>query len=211
MSAQIENIYFVDKNDVPTGELGEKLTSHDSDTKLHAAFSCYVFNKKGEFLVTQRAHVKKVWHGVWTNSCCGHPFPGESREEAMIRRLEYELGLKVKNIKLILPEYIYKTPPYNSIIEHEYCPVYVAIADSDIFKNDLEVEDYKWVDWGWYVDELRNDSKDYSVFARSVPEDSELGKRNVPKWSWWANDQLSYLKINPSFIEFLGGLNVKAK
>jgi isopentenyldiphosphate isomerase len=39
--------------------------------------------------------------------------------------------MTVNNIQLILSKYVYKTPPYNGIIEHEYCPVYVAIAGSD--------------------------------------------------------------------------------
>jgi isopentenyl-diphosphate delta-isomerase len=198
-----EYLYFVDKNDNQTGETAEKYTAHNADTKLHAAFSCYVFNKQGKFLVTQRAHSKKVWHGVWTNTCCGHPFPGETREDAVVRRLEYELGMKVSNIRLVVPKYIYKTPPYNRIIEHEYCPIYVAIAESRTTANPDEVEAYKWVDWDWYVNELDNDSTNYSVFAESVPKDDELGSKNVPKWSWWCKDQLQILKSSKEFLQYI--------
>ncbi len=198
-----ENIYFVDENDKPTGEVSEKLAAHNSDTKLHAAFSCYVFNEDGQFLVTQRAHVKKVWHGVWTNTCCGHPFPDESREDAIARRLQYELGMTIKDMKLVLPKYIYKTPPYNGVVEHEYCPVYIATAASEPKPNPDEVEDYKWVDWGWYTDQLRNDSNDYSMFKDSIPKDVELGKNGIPKWSWWCKDQLQYLENNNIFLDFI--------
>ena len=194
-----EKIYYVDRSDKPTGETEDKLKAHNDNTRLHAAFSCYIFNEKGQFLVTQRAHVKKVWHGVWTNSCCGHPMPEETREDAVVRRLDYELGIKPKSIKLVLPEYVYKTPPYNGIIEHEYCPIYLAVTDSEVSPNPDEVEDYKWVDWSWYVSQLKNDSDDYSMFAESVPEDSELGHHHIPKWSWWCKDQLSYLENNKEF------------
>lgn len=70
-----EQIVFVKEDGTPTGEVGPKLESHHVQTRLHLAFSCYIFNKRGEFLVTQRALGKKVWPGVWTNSVCGHPAP----------------------------------------------------------------------------------------------------------------------------------------
>ena len=82
----MERIYYVDNNDQQTGESDEKLHAHHADTKLHAAFSCYIFNDKGQLLVTKRAETKKVWPDVWTNSCCGHPHPDESREDAVKRR-----------------------------------------------------------------------------------------------------------------------------
>lgn len=203
----IEQVYFVHENGEPTGKTSEKYAAHNADTKLHAAFSCYVFNKNGQFLATQRAHVKKVWHGVWTNTCCGHPFPDESREDAVIRRLEYELGMKVIGLQLIIPTYIYKTPPYNGIIEHECCPIYVAIAESDPAPNPVEVEAYKWVEWDWYVNELESDPTDYSIFANSVPKDEELGHGEVPKWSWWCKDQLKILKKNKKFQKYLKSIS----
>jgi isopentenyl-diphosphate delta-isomerase len=184
--ADTEVIYYVDQNDEPTGETAPKLEAHHAQTRLHAAFSCYIFNDKGQFLVTQRAHSKKVWPDVWTNSVCGHPAPGESREAALVRRTAYELGMKVKEIKVILPKYIYKTPPYNGIIEHEFCPVYVAIADSDVQPNPEEVEAYKWLDWKEYVAKAEADT--------------------VDEWSWWCKDQLKQLKDNQLFRSFLVGL-----
>ena len=204
-----ENIYFVDKNDIPTGEIAEKLSAHNSNTKLHAAFSSYIFDSTGKFLVTQRAHTKKVWHGVWTNSCCGHPKPGESRESAVKRRLQYELGLTISQLQLVVPDYIYKTPPYGGIIEHEFCPIYVGIAESDVVINPNEVEDYKWVGWDWYKNQLEKDSDDYNVFAKNISDYSKLTDELVPKWSWWAKDQLSYLQNSDEFKEFLRRINSK--
>lgn len=182
----MEEIYYVDENDTPTGEVSEKFKAHNSKTRLHAAFSCYVFNEKGEFLVTQRAKIKKVWPGVWTNSFCGHPMPGESRENAIIRRADFELGIKVERVALVVPKYIYKTPPYNGIIEHEYCPIYIAMINSKLAVNSNEVENYKWVDWSWYVNQLESDNNDYS--NPSSP--------NAPIWSWWCKDQLKELSKN---------------
>jgi isopentenyl-diphosphate delta-isomerase len=111
-----EQIVFVTEDGVPTGEVGPKLESHTATTRLHLAFSCYVFNEKGEFLVTQRAHTKKVWPDVWTNSVCGHPAPGEDMIAAIQRRLQYELGMEATDFTVALPTYRYTTPPYNGII-----------------------------------------------------------------------------------------------
>src|SRR5688572_7220641 len=116
-----ELIVFVDENGKPTGETGPKLESHTANTILHLAFSCYVFNDQGQFLITQRAHSKKVWPDVWTNSVCGHPGPGEDMVDAIRRRLLYELGMTVKSFEVVLPNYRYTTPPYNAIIENEFC------------------------------------------------------------------------------------------
>lgn len=183
----VEQIYYVDEHDEPTGEVSEKLAAHTSNTRLHAAFSCYIFNKHGELLVTKRAAAKKVWPSVWTNSCCGHPQPGESREDAIKRRVQYELGMKITSIKLLVPKYVYKTPPYNGIIEHEYCPIYLASAVTEPTPNPSEVEDYKWVSWQWFLEETAVDSNDYS----------DLLSDTAPKWSWWCKDQLKHLPNIP--------------
>lgn len=171
-----ELIVYVDEKGQPTGETAPKLAAHHAETRLHLAFSCYVFNDLGEFLVTQRAHVKKVWPDVWTNSVCGHPMPNESLEHALVRRLDYELGMKAKDIKMILPKYLYKTPPYNGIIEHEFCPIFAARAISEPRPNPHEVDAYRWTSWEEYVNEIEND-----------PDN---------KWSWWCKDQLRFLKNN---------------
>jgi isopentenyl-diphosphate delta-isomerase len=192
----LETIYFVDEYDNPTGEVSEKFAAHTADTQLHAAFSCYVFNQAGQFLVTQRAHLKKVWPSVWTNSCCGHPAPDERRENAIRRRLAYELGMSAEGIDLVLPHYRYTAPPYGGIIENEFCPLYVAMATSEPQPNPAEVADYKWVEWDWFVRQAQNDSNDYS----------KPHAASAPVWSWWCKDQLKQLADNEKFQAILQSL-----
>jgi isopentenyl-diphosphate delta-isomerase len=168
--ANLELIEYVDENGVPTGETAPKLDAHDDHTRMHAAFSCYVFNENGQFLVTQRALSKKVWPSVWTNSVCGHVSPGEAREDAIKRRSQYELGMEVKDIQVILPNYSYKTPPYNGIIENEFCPVFLARIDGKVNPNPDEVEDFKWLEWDEFIDQAKSDTDDI--------------------WSFWCKDQV---------------------
>jgi isopentenyl-diphosphate delta-isomerase len=168
MTMQEERIVFVDEQGKPTGETGPKLASHTADTKLHLAFSCYIFHADTRlFLLTQRAHVKKVWPDVWTNSACGHPMPGETVEAAIHRRSKYELGLDtIQEITLVLPTYRYKTPPYNGIIENEFCPVYVAFVSAEPCPNPDEVEAYRWISWEDYGKLLREEADSMSYWAK---------------------------------------------
>jgi len=163
-----EQIVFVDENGDPTGEVGPKLESHTATTKRHLAFSCYIFRSSdNKFLVTQRALSKKVWPGVWTNSVCGHPAPGELMADAIRRRAKDELGIEVMEDPVcVLPDYFYTTPPYNGIIENEFCPVFVAYVSADIKPNPDEVEAYLWVDWPDYVAMLTDDRTEISYWAR---------------------------------------------
>ena len=87
----IENVVLIDEADAPLGE-AEKLEAHRSGV-LHRAFSVFAFNADGELLLQRRALSKYHSGGLWTNSCCGHPRPGETTAEAARRRLFEELGI----------------------------------------------------------------------------------------------------------------------
>lgn len=181
--ADTDIIVFTTEDGAPTGETGPKLASHHAHTKVHLAFSVFVFNDADQVLITQRAHVKKVWPMVWTGTCCGHPFPGESLEDAIHRRLRFELGMTADRLTCVIPKYRYTTPPYHGVVENEFCPIYTAHATSTPNPNPAEVEAFRWMSWDELRAEATTDGSDYS--RPDAPD--------APRWSYWMKDQLAQL------------------
>jgi isopentenyl-diphosphate delta-isomerase len=70
----------------------DKMAAHRSGT-LHRAFSVFIFNRKGQLLIQQRAYDKYHSGGLWTNTCCSHPRLGEMTLAAARRRLQEEMGM----------------------------------------------------------------------------------------------------------------------
>ncbi|THJ66434.1 isopentenyl-diphosphate Delta-isomerase [Arthrobacter echini] len=124
----------------------DKATVHTHHTPLHLAFSTHVFDEAGRILVTRRALDKKAWPGVWTNSFCGHPAPGEDVEDAVRRRAAQELGFSVREIRTALPDFRYRAVDASGIVENEICPVYTAVAEKPVSPVPEEVMDVQWVD-----------------------------------------------------------------
>ena len=123
---------------------------HSESTPLHLAFSLYLFDDADRVLVTRRALSKATWPGVWTNSCCGHPRPGEPIETALHRRLGEELGLVVQDLRCALPDFAYAARDASGIWENEICPVFVgtAVHPAGEFRPNVdEVMDWAWVPW----------------------------------------------------------------
>lgn len=143
-----ELVVLLDADGRPIGT-EPKATVHRHDTPLHLAFSCYLFDPAGRFLLTRRALGKRTWPGVWTNSCCGHPRPGEPVEAAVLRRVHHELGITPTHVRLLLPDFRYRAVMDDGTAEHELCPVYVGICrDVDALAVDPdEVDAVEWVDW----------------------------------------------------------------
>jgi isopentenyl-diphosphate delta-isomerase len=143
---------------------------HGTDTPLHLAFSCYVFDADGRLLVTQRALAKPTFGGVWTNSCCGHPGPGEPIAEAVLRRTGQELGLDLTGLTLVLPGFRYRAVveegPFAGITENEMCPVFTAIASGDPRPDPAEVEAWEWVPWREFRDDVLTGRRDVSRWCR---------------------------------------------
>ncbi|GAB3212684.1 isopentenyl-diphosphate Delta-isomerase [Marinactinospora endophytica] len=141
---------LLDTDHRPIGSAA-KATVHHEHTPLHLAFSCYVFSPAGRLLITRRALGKRAWPGVWTNSCCGHPAPGEPMETAIRRRVRQELGIDVRDLRPALPDYAYRATDASGVVENEFCPVYLATSDDTPDPDPAEVMEWRWADWESFV------------------------------------------------------------
>ncbi len=137
----IENLILVDEQDKPMGKL-EKMLVHQLGL-LHRAFSVFIFNKKGDLLIQQRADDKYHSPGLWTNTCCSHPRYGEIMTDAIHRRLHEEMGLQCNTSFTF--SFLYKVKFENGLIEHEYDHVYFGVTDNKPFPNRSEVKDWKYI------------------------------------------------------------------
>ncbi len=136
----MEEVILVDEHDVSVGAM-EKMEAHEKAV-LHRAFSVFIFNKKGEMLLQQRAMSKYHSGGLWTNSCCSHPRPGEEIHQAASRRLTEEMGFTTPIKKVF--DFIYKADFSNGLTEYEFDHVFAGYYDGEIIPNENEVCNYQY-------------------------------------------------------------------
>ncbi len=136
-----QEVITVDSADRETGRM-EKLEAHLTGT-LHRAFSVFVFNSRGDLLIHRRAEGKYHSAGLWSNTCCSHPFPGEEVAQAAARRLKEEMGMEAELQKCYA--FIYRAEVGGGLIEHEYDHVFFGRSDRDPLPDPEEVQDWKWV------------------------------------------------------------------
>jgi isopentenyl-diphosphate Delta-isomerase len=145
-----------------------KATVHHADTPLHLAFSVYLFDDAGALLMTQRALGKATFPGVWTNSACGHPAPGEDLHEAVRRRVGHELGLAARDLRLVLPRFSYRAEQ-DGIVELELCPVLVGRVSGMApapQPDAAEVEAAEWLPWEEFAADVLVGRRTVSTWCR---------------------------------------------
>ncbi len=137
----VEHVVLVDEEDAPLGE-GEKLAVHRAG-QLHRAFSVFAFNAAGELLLQRRALGKYHSGGLWTNSTCGHPRPGEATADAARRRLGEELGIACGPLEEA--GVLRYRAQLRDLVENEVDHVFVTTVDGAPAPDPDEVMEHRFV------------------------------------------------------------------
>ena len=109
----------------------------------HSAVSVFIFNGKNELLLQKRSSDKYHSAGLWANTCCTHPLPGEAPIAGAQRRLREEMGLTADLTELFT--FSYRADVGNGLIENEYDYVFGGISKRDPLPNPTEVSDWAWI------------------------------------------------------------------
>ena len=154
-----EHVILVDNSDNEYGAM-EKLAAHRNGGICHRAFSIFVFNDAGDTLIQRRADGKYHSAGLWSNTVCGHPRPGETALQAAHRRLGEEMGFDCRLHEQF--ELLYRTRLDNGMVEHEYDHIIFGDFDGTPLMNPDEVQDYQWVSPSLLRREMQNNPKRYT-------------------------------------------------
>jgi isopentenyl-diphosphate delta-isomerase len=133
-------VILVDEQNEEVGVM-EKMQAH-VEGRLHRAISIFIFNTKNEMLLQQRAYGKYHSAGLWSNTCCSHPMPGETVADAANRRLHEEMGMRCKLQESFT--FVYKAALDNNLTEFEYDHAFTGISDEEPIPNTDEVASWKY-------------------------------------------------------------------
>ena len=176
-------VTLVDRDDNVVGA-EEKIRAHRKG-KLHRAFSVFVFDEGRRLLIQRRATGKYHSGGLWSNTCCGHPRPGESADGAAERRLTEEMGFVCD----LRPAFrtIYEMSVADSMIEHELNQVFIGWFNGSPSPDTREVEACRWMDLAQLRDSIDASPERYTPWLRLLLSnrdwpamDEILGGRNSP-------------------------------
>ena len=148
-----EQVILVDADDREVGAMG-KLAAHENGGVRHRAFSVFVADPRGRWLLQRRAAGKYHFPGLWTNACCSHPRPGERTADAAHRRLREELGFDCPLTERFRFEYK-ATSEAEGLTEHELDHVFTGVFEGEVHPDPGEVGEVRWVEPAALDRELR--------------------------------------------------------
>ncbi|MFE9427361.1 isopentenyl-diphosphate Delta-isomerase [Kitasatospora sp. NPDC006697] len=172
---------LVDDEGVTIGT-AEKHWAHQQPGHLHRAFSVFLFDKQGRLLLQRRALGKYHSPGVWSNTCCGHPYPDEPPFVAAARRTAEELGAapallcSAGTVRYDLPD------EATGLIEREWNHLFVGLVTDELRPHPDEVDSTRFVT-AQELKELQAE-KPFSVWFSTVFEAALPGIREIAGRGW---------------------------
>jgi isopentenyl-diphosphate Delta-isomerase len=146
--------------------------AHTAPGRLHRAFSVLLYDPTGRVLLQQRAAVKTRFALRWSNTCCGHPAPGEDPAAAATARLSEELGIKAAQITPLVEAGVYRyraDDAASAYVEHEWDHVFAAtLLQGDLSPDESEVSAVRWVGPGPLAAEIGARPGDFTPWLAGV-------------------------------------------
>ena len=178
-----EQVVLVDAYDSEIGTIG-KMDAHSDGGKLHRGISIFVFNKKGELMLQQRADSKYHSGGLWTNTTCGHPLRGESPVATAHRKIVQEMGFDCEMYESFSTTY--HADVGNGLSEWEFLHVIFGVYDGEPRLNQDEAKAWKWIRLYALKKDVKKNPSSYSAWLRIIlnqvikhfNEDISLQKRS---------------------------------
>ena len=144
--------------------------AHRAPGAPHRAFSVLVFDSRGQLLLQQRALGKTRFPARWSNTCCGHPAPGQPVAEAAGIRLDEEMGFRVELTEVGVYRYRAEDPR-TGYVEHEWDHVLVGLLDDAAPQPDpAEVAAYRWMNPDDLRRQMREEPHEFSPWFAGVLE-----------------------------------------
>ncbi len=160
----MKEVILVNEFDEPIGVM-EKLEAHQKGL-LHRAFSIFIFNDSNELMLQRRAFDKYHSGGLWTNTCCSHPDPGEAVEDACHRRLKEEMGFDTA--LEFVTSFIYKAELDQQLTEHEFDHVYIGKYNDRPVINESEVSEWKFMNLTDLENDMKKNADQYTVWFKII-------------------------------------------
>ena len=162
--------------------------AHTAPGHLHRAYSVLLYDPAGRVLLQQRAAVKTRFALRWSNTCCGHPAPGQDPATAAAARLAEELGIIAAQITPLAEAGVLRYRAEDAAtkrVEYEWDHVFVAtLTDGAPAPDESEVRAVRWASPGPLAAEIDARPGDFTPWFAGVLDLAEKvgpGRLRAPR------------------------------
>lgn len=156
---ELWDVYTVDREKTGrTWQRGNRLENGDYHLVIHVC----IFNKDGQMLIQQRQPFKDGWSNMWDITVGGSATVGDTSQQAAMRELEEEIGLKLD---------LSNTRPHLTVnFDEGFDDIYLVEADVDL--NELTGHAVQYAESRVYNRDCPGNSKRNAVqtsIAATIP------------------------------------------